>query len=77
VTIALHQYRRVDTDKLFKPVEDIFRRYEGRPHWGKRHTRTAGELAQIYPAYERFRQLRAKLDPQGKFLNRYLKSLFG
>jgi FAD-linked oxidoreductase len=77
VTIALHQYRRVDIDKLFKPVEDIFRRYEGRPHWGKRHTRTAGELAQIYPAYERFRQLRAKLDPQGKFLNRYLKSLFG
>jgi len=75
-TIALHQYHRVDTTKLFSAAETILRRYEGRPHWGKRHTRTGAELAQIYPEYERFRLLRKKLDPEGKFLNAYLAKLF-
>jgi FAD-linked oxidoreductase len=76
-TIAVHQYHRVDTSKLFETCEAIFRRYEGRPHWGKRHTRSAAELAQIYPQYEAFVALRRRLDPAGKFLNNYLRSLFG
>jgi len=75
-TIALHQYHRVDTTSLFAEAEAILRRYEGRPHWGKRHTRTAVELAQIYPEYEAFCALRRSLDPQGKFLNPYLAQLF-
>ncbi len=76
-TIAVHQYHRVDTARLFETCEAIFRRYEGRPHWGKRHTRTASELAQIYPQYDAFVALRRRLDPGGKFLNNYLRSLFG
>lgn len=75
-TIAVHQYHRVDTTKLFETCEAIFRRYEGRPHWGKRHTRTASELAQIYPKYDDFVRLRRQLDPSGKFLNDYLRELF-
>ncbi len=75
-TIAMHQYYRVDTTKLFESCESILRYYNGRPHWGKRHTRNATELAQLYPEYERFRVLRRKLDPHGKFLNPYLASLF-
>ncbi|HEY4124271.1 MAG TPA: D-arabinono-1,4-lactone oxidase [Rhizomicrobium sp.] len=75
-TIALHQYHRVDTTKLFEMAEGILRRYEGRPHWGKRHTRSGAELAQIYPEYERFVALRRKLDPTGKFLNPYLAKMF-
>lgn len=75
-TIALHQYHRVDTTRLFAETEAILRRYEGRPHWGKRHTRSAAELAQIYPQYEAFCALRRKLDSQGKFLNPYLAQLF-
>ena len=48
-------------------------RYEGRPHWGKRHTRTAEELACALSAISSaFRALRRKLDPQGKFLNPHL-----
>lgn len=75
-TIALHQYHRVDTTKLFNATEAVLRRYDGRPHWGKRHTRTATELAHLYPEYERFRLLRKKLDPNGKFLNPYLAAMF-
>jgi FAD-linked oxidoreductase len=76
VTIAVHQYHRVDTTGLFSVCEEIFRRYEGRPHWGKRHTRTAQEFAQIYPQFERYKSLRKKLDPAGKFLNQHLKAIF-
>ncbi len=75
-TIAVHQYRKVDTERLFSACEEIFRQFGGRPHWGKRHSRTAVELAQIYPQYERFIRLREKLDPRGRFLNAYLRTLF-
>jgi FAD-linked oxidoreductase len=75
-TIAVHQYHKVDTARLFDACEAIFRNADGRPHWGKRHTRTATELAHLYPRYQAFRELRRRLDPIGKFLNPYLRSLF-
>ena len=75
-TIAVHQYHKVDTTELFEACEAIFRRHGGRPHWGKRHTRSARELAQLYPQYEAFCALRRKLDPKGKFLNGYLRAMF-
>ncbi len=76
-TIAVHQYFRVNTSRLFDMCESIFRSVEGRPHWGKRHTRTADELVDIYPKFNEFRALREKLDPNGKFLNPHLRSIFG
>jgi FAD-linked oxidoreductase len=75
-TIAVHQYHKVDTAKLFNACEAIFRQVEGRPHWGKRHTRTAAELAHLYPQYHAFQKLRRRLDPTGKFLNPHLSALF-
>ncbi len=75
-TIAVHQYHRVNTSRLFDMCESIFRGVEGRPHWGKRHTRTAEEFAELYPKFEAFRALRQKLDPGMKFLNSHLRSIF-
>lgn len=75
-TIAVHQYYKVDTTKLFTACEAVFRSYDGRPHWGKRHTRTAHEFAALYPQFDHYRQLRKKLDPAGKFLNNHLKTIF-
>ncbi|MGD0190044.1 MAG: D-arabinono-1,4-lactone oxidase [Rhizomicrobium sp.] len=77
VTIAVHQYFAVDPAKLFDTCETIFRSHEGRPHWGKRHTRTGKELHSLYPEYERFVALRRRLDPSGKFLNPHLEAMFG
>jgi FAD/FMN-containing dehydrogenase len=76
VTIAVHQYHSVDMKKLFDAAEAVFRSVGGRPHWGKRHTRSGHELAHLYPKYEEFRSLRRRLDPQGKFLNDHLRALF-
>ncbi|HTP77201.1 MAG TPA: D-arabinono-1,4-lactone oxidase [Rhizomicrobium sp.] len=76
VTIAVHQYFRVSTSRLFDMCQSIFRSVHGRPHWGKRHTRTAEELMEIYPKFGEFRALRERLDPDGKFLNAHLRTLF-
>ena len=75
-TIAVHQYHRVDTTRLFGACEAIFRSYQGRPHWGKRHTRNADELGDLYPKFEEFRAVRRRLDPKGKFLNEHLRAMF-
>lgn len=74
--VAVHMYRGMAYQEYFQEVEAIFRRYQGRPHWGKMHTRTAEELAALYPHWHDFRRIRAALDPQGLFLNDYLRRLF-
>jgi FAD-linked oxidoreductase len=74
--IAVHMYQGMPYRSYFYYIEEIFKRYQGRPHWGKMHTRTAGELAELYPRWNDFRRVRAALDPQGVFLNSYLHELF-
>ncbi|MBV9542666.1 MAG: FAD-binding protein [Alphaproteobacteria bacterium] len=75
-TISVHQYHRVNTARLFDMCESVFRSVEGRPHWGKRHTRTREEFAELYPKFEDFRAVRARLDPAMKFLNAHLRAIF-
>jgi len=75
-TIAVHQFHRVDTTGLFSACEAIFRSYEGRPHWGKRHTRDAKEVEALYPKYGEFLAIRRRVDPTNKFLNAYLRGIF-
>ena len=58
-------------------MENIFRRYQGRPHWGKLHTARAAELKTLYPRWDDFLKVRKEIDLTGKFLNPYLKELFG
>lgn len=77
VTISVHQYHRQPYAELFAGAEAIFRRYEGRPHWGKLHTRKAADLSKLYPRWEDFQSVRRRLDPKGKFLNAHLKGIFG
>lgn len=75
--IAVHMYKGMEYRAYFADMESIFRRYDGRPHWGKLHTCQAGDLAAVYPKWEEFRQLCKELDPKGLLRNDYLKSLFG
>ncbi|GAC1425010.1 MAG: D-arabinono-1,4-lactone oxidase [Ktedonobacteraceae bacterium] len=74
--IAVPMYRGMEYKEYFRHIEDIFRRYQGRPHWGKVHTQTAESLSQLYPHWDDFRHIRAHLDPRGVFLNSYLRDLF-
>jgi FAD-linked oxidoreductase len=75
--IAVHRYFREDPSEYFAGVEAIMRSYDGRPHWGKMHTRTAGDLRPAYPRFADFVAVRDRLDPAGVFENRYLRSVLG
>lgn len=72
-SISVHQHVSADHRPLFDLVEPIFRRYGGRPHWGKLHTLTARELAPLYPHWDDFQRVRERLDPQGRMLNDHLR----
>ena len=71
--IAVHQFKGMPHEAYFASIEAIFRRYQGRPHWGKLHTRTVDELRALYPKWADFMALRKKFDPNGMFVNRYLR----
>ncbi len=77
VAISLHQDARLDPDTFFADCEPLFSEHGGRPHWGKLHTRSARDLAALYPQWSRFQSLRRELDPRGVFANAYLRELFG
>lgn len=74
--VSMHQFARMPWQDLFAEGETIFRAAGGRPHWGKRHTLTRADVDRLYPAAERFRQVRRAHDPEGKFLNHHLGELF-
>ena len=76
-SISVHQYHKQDYRPLFAVAEPVLRRHNGRPHWGKLHTVDSADLHALYPDLERFLRLRNELDPRGKFLNPYLRQLFG
>lgn len=77
VSVAVHKLASEPLDMLFGTVEPILRAYGGRPHWGKLHSLNAPDLAALYPDFDRFAALRARLDPAGKFLNPHIAALFG
>ena len=74
--ISIHQYAKMPWADSFAGAEAIFRSFGGRPHWAKRHTLTRGDVDALYPMAERYRAVRRVVDPNGKFLNRHLESLF-
>jgi L-gulono-1,4-lactone dehydrogenase len=75
--IAVHRYYKEDEREYFRGVEEVFRAYEGRPHWGKIHTQDAESLGRLYPRFADFRAVRDKLDPQRVFGNDYLDRVLG
>ena len=75
VTISAHQDIALDDRPLFEACERVFRRYAGRPHWGKVHYRTGPELAELYPRYRDWWRARDDHDPTGVFVTDYLNDL--
>ncbi|MFI0484692.1 D-arabinono-1,4-lactone oxidase [Actinomadura sp. 9N215] len=75
--IAVHVYHRDAHEEYFRGVEDLMTALDGRPHWGKLHTRDAAYLEKVYPRFGDFRALRDELDPGRRFANPYTKQVFG
>ncbi len=75
--VAVHQYLGMEYETYFRAVESIMDEYGGRPHWGKRHYQSDATLAPRYAEWERFASVRARLDPDGRFENDYLRRVIG
>ncbi|MBL6688107.1 MAG: FAD-binding protein [Pseudomonadales bacterium] len=75
VTISVHQDVNEDETEYYRACEEIFDRYQGRPHWGKVHYLKADKLAARYPKWEDWWAERNRFDPQGIFLNEFLQSV--
>ncbi len=73
--IACHVYARKPYETYFKALEEIFKSFDGRPHWGKIHTLKSVDLRERYPKFGDFLVHRASQDPEELFLSPYLKHL--
>jgi len=63
-----------NTRRYFQIAEELaITKYKGRPHWAKSHTVTAAYLQKALPRFNDFCAIRERLDPNGIFLNDYLR----
>ncbi|MBD0418153.1 FAD-binding protein [Streptomyces sp. TRM S81-3] len=75
--IAVHMFQGTPYRAYFTAAERIFTAHEGRPHWGKVHTRDTEYLSRVYPRFTEFTALRDRLDPDRLFQNDYLRRVLG
>lgn len=76
ITLSVSGEPGTDYWEYLKDVDTILRQYGSRPHWGKLHFLGAEDVTALYPRAGDFRALRAKVDPEGRFLNDHLRQLF-
>jgi len=53
--------------------EEIMRKLDGRPHWGKHFTFNKNEIRSLYPQLEAFNEVRSRLDPNQIFVNKFIQ----
>ncbi|MFC5910112.1 D-arabinono-1,4-lactone oxidase [Streptacidiphilus monticola] len=75
--VACHLFRGTTDPGYFTAVERLMTAHQGRPHWGKLHTRDAEYLATVYPHFSDFVALRDRIDPERRFANDYLRRVLG
>ncbi|HEX5406340.1 MAG TPA: D-arabinono-1,4-lactone oxidase [Pseudonocardiaceae bacterium] len=75
--IAVHQYLGMPYRQFFDLFESITANVGGRPHWGKLHSLGAEQLAELYPRFGDFRDVREAVDPAGRFTNPYTARVIG
>lgn len=75
--IAVHRYWRDPDHEYFREAEAVLKAHDGRPHWGKMHTREAESLRATYPKFDEFVAARNRLDPDRVFANPYLERVLG
>ncbi|MCF7547859.1 D-arabinono-1,4-lactone oxidase [Pseudonocardia sp. WMMC193] len=75
--LAVHVHAGQPYEAYFAAVEQVMTGLDGRPHWGKVHTRTAADLRTVHPCLDEFRALQQRLDPGGLFHNPHRERVLG
>ncbi|KAJ2253673.1 D-arabinono-1,4-lactone oxidase [Coemansia sp. RSA 455] len=65
--------RPIPYKKYWRVYEDIVRTQGGRPHWAKAHKMYYYDLKKAYPKFDDFIKLRGECDPNGIFVNDYIR----
>ncbi|KAJ2700376.1 D-arabinono-1,4-lactone oxidase [Coemansia sp. IMI 203386] len=65
--------RPVPYKKYWRAYEDVMRTLGGRPHWAKAHGMFYYDFVQLYPRFREFVDLRNRCDPNGVFVNDYIR----
>ncbi|MBZ9883010.1 FAD-binding protein [Mesorhizobium sp. CA10] len=76
-SIAIHHDAANDPLPFMRAAEPIFRKYGGRPHWGKMHSLKAADFKKLYPRWDDAMTVRRDIDPQNRFVSPYMAGLFG
>ncbi|NYE19245.1 D-arabinono-1,4-lactone oxidase [Microbacterium immunditiarum] len=65
-----------EVEAFLPELESALAPFEARPHWGKLFdTSGVSRLPGFYPEWERFAELRERLDPRGIFVNGFLEAV--
>ena len=75
-SLAIHFTWKPEWDDVLKViplVEAELKPFTPRPHWAKVNTVHAPQIVAAYPRANDFLELRKRYDPQGRFLNAYMK----
>jgi FAD/FMN-containing dehydrogenase len=75
VTISVHQDVNEDDEPYFRASEEIFKSFSGRPHWGKVQYLDCTTFAARHPRWGDWWKSRDAVDPDGIFLNEYLRAV--
>ncbi|TPL40106.1 D-arabinono-1,4-lactone oxidase [Mesorhizobium sp. B2-4-6] len=76
-SIAIHHDAANDPLPFMRAAEPIFRKYGGRPHWGKMHSLKAADFRKLYPRWDDAMAVRRDIDPKNRFVSPYMAGLFG
>ena len=74
--IGMYNINVANYDSDLLDFEEFAKSHNGRPHWGKEFIVDKLYLEKCYPKYPDFIDLRKNMDPNGKFSNPFLSSLF-
>jgi FAD/FMN-containing dehydrogenase len=68
----------LDHERMFARAEQVLRAYGGQPHLGKKTNACAQDMLEIYgERFVEFQAIRARQDPEGKFLNPFTARVLG
>ena len=74
--IGAYQYGNRYWKDYMTGFEELMYAYSGRPHWPKEFTPDAEKISKSFPEFEKFKQLKNKLDSKGVFNNALTECLF-
>lgn len=77
VVLSVSGIPGTDYRPFLQAVDDLFDRFDGRPHWGKIFFMTRSRMERLFPELDAFRRIRHELDPEERFLNDVLRPLVG